>query len=536
MPLRRPRLPASGWKRWLVLLGGILAGGFLLLILLALGLWGAFQIPQVQGWFIARMMEMSPPGTPEEMPGSPGVVPTYSGPVASARLASSASELYRQTNVWNLHLQFGAADWVSIQHRRVEPVPGWMKEDGGIVLRNPNASRNGLSGVVGIDFPWSKGDVEFGGRQFTNVAIRFKRNGTYLGGIRGYRKPFKLDLNEHVPEQSLAGRTLFNLGNLSADFTCLSDTLGYEFFREAGVPAPRTAFARVFLSIAGQETNRLLGPYLLVENPDAEWAREAFAIPGVALFKPVTQELFADLGTNWSDYDGIYDPKTKVTPAQQARVMELAQFVTHATDEDFAARVAGFVDLSETARFLAAEVLLSNYDGILSNGQNFLFYLEPVSQRIGFIPWDLDHSWGEFPFVATAEDRERASIWRPWLGSHRFLERLMAVPDFKQRYREALDRLLRGPFTPARLNDRVDALAAAVRPVIAEWSTNRLAKFEVAVSGEVRPGPRDTDNPMDPNRPVWQLKRFIAARAASVQDQLDGRTEGVVLSRQPPKR
>ena len=87
-----------------------------------------------------------------------------------------------------------------------------------------------------------------------------------------------------------------------------------------------------------------------------------------------------------------------------------------------------------------------------------------------------------------------------------------------------------------RLNGRVDALAATLRPVIAEWSTNRLAKFDRAVSSEVFPGSRDTENPMDPNRPVWQLKRFIAGRAASVRDQLEGRSDGVVLSRQPPRR
>jgi len=536
MPLRRPRLPASGWKRWLALLGVLVGSFFLLLVLLALGIWGAFQIPEVQGWFFAKMVQMGPPATPEEMPGRPGVVPTYAGPVGDARFAASADDLFRQTNVWNIHLQFSATGWQAIQHQQVPPVSGWMSPDGTPTLRNPKASRNGLSGVIGIDFPWSKGDVEFGARRFTNVAIRFKGNGTYLGGIRGYRKPFKLDLDKHAPGQAVAGRSIFNLGNLSADLTCLSDTLAYEFFRDAGVPAPRTAFARVFLSIAGQETNRLLGPYVMIENPDEEWAREVFAMPGVALFKPVTQELFSDLGTNWSDYDAIYDPKTPITPAQQARVMELARFVTQASDEEFAARVEDHVDLPETARFLASEVLLSNYDGILSNGQNFLFYLDPVTQRIGFIPWDLDHSWGEFPFVATAEDRERANIWRPWLGSHRFLERLMGVPEFKRQYREQLDRLVSGPFAPARLNRRVDDVAAALRPVIAEWSTNRLAKFDLAVSDEVREGSRDGDNPMDPNRPAWQLKRFIAARAANVRDQLDGRTEGVVLSRQPPKR
>ena len=31
--------------------------------------------------------------------------------------------------------------------------------------------------------------------------------------------------------------------------------------------------------------------------------------------------------------------------------------------------------------------------------------------------------WGGFFLIGTARERERASIWHPWVGEHRFLER-----------------------------------------------------------------------------------------------------------------
>ncbi|HYV28330.1 MAG TPA: hypothetical protein VFA77_12405 [Candidatus Eisenbacteria bacterium] len=68
-----------------------------------------------------------------------------------------------------------------------------------------------------------------------------------------------------------------------------------------------------------------------------------------------------------------------------------------------------------------------------------------------------------------------------------------------------------------------------VRPAIAEESTNRVAKLEIAVSDEWHSGPRD-GSPFDDQRPVHQLKRFIATRAQNVRDQLDGKTAGVVLT------
>ena len=507
---------------------------FLLLVTLIVAAILAWRSPKVQAWFFSQMIQHQASAFPEERPDAPAPVPNFHGFEPQARLITSPAELYRATNFWNVHLRFTAEQWKALGPNRVAPLAGFMQADGRPLLHNPKAQRAGIAGVLGFDYPWSQGDVEFGGVTFTNVGIRYKGNGTFLHSLGTYKRPFKLDLNHAVKGQKLAGLATLNLGNLSADNSCLGDTLGYEFFRDAGVPSPRTAYARVFLTINGKTDHRLLGLYVMAENPDDTWARAQFGTKGVALFKPVTYELFADLGTNWSAYSDIYDPKTKLRPEQEARVMALARFVTHADDAEFSARLGDYFDLDEVARYFACEVLLANYDSILSNGQNFLLYLDPRTARFGFIPWDLDHSWGEFPHVGTADEREHASIWHPWLGQNRFQERLFAAPTFKARYRQELERLLTTRFVPDRLKRRVDELAPLIRPAVAEWSTNRLSRFDTAVSSHYYDGPRDgrpNEDPESPNHPVWQLKRFFENRAASVRDQLDGKAEGVHIGR-----
>ncbi len=437
------------------------------------------------------------------------------------------------SRVWDIHLEFSADQWKGIQAKRVEPLKNWTQgKDGALRLLNTNASRNGLSGVLGFDFPWSTSRVDFAGVVFTNTAIRFKGNGTFLDSVRNFRKPFKIDLGRGASGRRLAGRSEFNLANLTADRSCLSDTLGYEFYREAGVPAPRTTFVRVFLDIEGATTNRLIGPYLMVENPDEDWVRDQLGNTHMALFKPVTMDLFLDLGPDWSAYRRIYDPKTAVSPMQTQRLMDLARLVTHAPDDTFAREIGNFIDLEEFSRFLACEVILSNLDGLLANGQNFLLYHDPRSNRFGFIPWDLDHCWGEAPFLGTAEQRTRASLWHPWVGTNRFLERMLQVEAFRQRYRGQLEHLLETQFIPDRLSARIDVLAAGIRPLVEEWSPERLSQFDIAVSGDVKEGPRDGD-PSSPSRPVWQLKRFINERATHVRAQLNGSAEGQMVTRQP---
>lgn len=529
------RLPKSGWKRWLVI--ALLTGGTLLLalVLLVVGVVVAFnKSPQFQMWAMEKMMSMAP-APAAEMPGHPGLQAVYPGPLASAENIHGAGDIYRPSNVWNLHFHFTARQWEKIQFERIPTVGNMMRDDGTVVLRNPNAVRNGLAGTLGFEFPWSGADVELGGRVFTNAGVRFKGNGTFLSAIRTYRKPWKLDLGHAVKGQQLGGRSVFNFGNLGADLTCLSDTLAYEFHREAGGPAPRTAFARLFLSIEGKETNRLLGPYVMIENPDAEWAREQFGTKGVALFKPVTYDLFRELGTDWTNYHGIYDPKTKTTAAQRQRVMDLARLNTRGTDAEFAARVGEFLDLGSAARFLAVESLLANFDGLLGQGQNYLLSLDPDAKQFGFIPWDLDHAWGEFPMMGKPEQREHLDIWHPWVEPNRFLARLFTVEEFRKRYRAELERLLATLFVPERLNRRIDELVPVFRPLAAEWSTNRLAKFDEAVSTNFHARVESGDA-FSPNRPAWQLKRFIATRAATVRAQLDGKEPGQVVVRKPEKK
>jgi spore coat protein CotH len=224
-----------------------------------------------------------------------------------------------------------------------------------------------------------------------------------------------------------------------------------------------------------------------------------------------------------------------MTPEQEERCVRIIRFVANASAEEFAAGIAQNFDLEETARFFACETLLSNYDGIYTTGQNFLMYLDPRTDRMGFIPWDLDHSWGEAQFIGNTYQREHSDIWQPWVGKNRFLERLFSAPPFRAAYRRELERLLATQFIPARMAQRIDALAPVIRPLLAEASTNRLKRFDIAVSSKFSDGPRETDHPDDPHRPVWQIKRFVENRAKNVRDQLDGKVKGVRVHHDAPK-
>jgi DNA-directed RNA polymerase specialized sigma24 family protein len=441
-----------------------------------------------------------------------------------ARAVRRPQDLYQTTNIWLARLNFTREQWKGLDARYIGAMPNFMRPDGLIFLRNPSAQRSGVAGVLGYEFGWSRGDFEIGGVSFTNVAARVKGN---MGSLCTSKPSFKVDLNRLTKGQKLAGLDELTFNNLVWDYSGLHEALGYEFFRDAGVPAPRTAYAWLSATVTERWQRKPLGLYLMLEPVDDEFAVERFGSETTPIFKPVTYNLFEHLGDDWPAYAAIYDLKTEATHRQKQRVIDFARLVSSASDSEFAADVGEFLDLDEFARFLAGLVLLSSYDGILADGQNFYMYLDTGSNKLGFIPWDLDSAWGHF-WIGEKLELERASIWHPWIGENRFIERVMAVEEFRRVYRGHLEDFLARLFVPGRLHRRVDELAALIRDPIAAEARFRLSKFERAIS--INPVEREPgESAHGVNHPPHQLKRFIDARARSVRRQLDGQSKGVIL-------
>jgi spore coat protein H len=512
-------------KRWLkriaitlaLLVGMIVAAGGTLAWLATRGYLQNWGLRQGQAHLLKDFPELAKPArswTPEKKVEAP----------------RSADELYSLSNIWPARLAFTASEWKNIAPSTVPPVRD-MFRDGRMVLRNPKASRSGLAGVIGIDFNWATASsLEFAGVTYTNVAARYRGNGTYINSLFGPKQSFKVDLNKFAKGQSLAGLDELNFVNSVPDDTYMRDALAQQLFRNLGVAAPRTGYGYLTLDAPKKFTNQALGLYVLIENIDGDFAKERFGSKKTPIFKPVTYELFQYLGDDWKAYEAIYDLKTEATTDQLRRVIDLARLVTHGDDAEFERELPDYVDLVEFSAFVAGHVLLSSCDGFLANGQNYYVYLDPRSNKFGFISWDQDHSFGEFGYVGTAEQREQMKIWEPYLYDFRFLARAMKTEAFRKQYRAHLEKALKNHFTEEKLFAEVDRLTALLRPAVEAESSFRLKRFDLAVSDQWHSGPRD-GAPEGPHSPVHQIKRFIRNRIQSVRAQLDGQSEGAALRR-----
>jgi spore coat protein H len=420
-------------------------------------------------------------------------------------------------------------------------------------LQGPEGKRNGLAAANGVDFDYAKADLVFEGQTFKDVAVRYKGNGTFMQSRMTNKKSLKIDLNEHVKGQKLAGVTKLNLHNCVTDSSWMNEVLSHKLYRDAKVAAPRTAYARVHVTVPGKFDKAFIGLYSMVEAIDDDFAKRQFDAKDGAILKPVTPAPFTDLGDDWALYNQTYDPKDEMTDAQKKRVIEFCKLVSNASDEEFNAKVGQYVDLDNASRYMAVTVWVCTLDSILGLGQNYYVYLHPKTGKLNFIPWDLDHSFGQFPFIGTQEQREKMSIHRPWRGELKVLERLFKHEPFKKLYLERLAEFNGTIFKPERFDKQVDAIAAVIHDSVKEESDVRFATFERMVLDVDKLGLPST-RPAQPNwgggaprnfgGNVKPIKQFVRPRHASVVAQVEGKENGVEIGNdfarnftpQPPRQ
>lgn len=397
------------------------------------------------------------------------------GEAAAAR-AFSSRDVFRQDRVWTARLTFTSDQWAALQPR--QGAGGGFGFGGGRFL-GPDGGRNGVAARQGIEFDYVHATLEMDGQRFDDVAVRYKGNGSYLRGRNDGKISLKVDLNRYVKGQKLAGLATLNFQNNITDIGWMNEVLAYQLYRDAGVLAPRTSYAKVYVTVAGQFERRYFGLYSISENIDEDFMEHRFQTRGGAILKPSTPAPFTFLGNDWAAYNQIYDPKTDLTDAEKQRLIEFCRLVSSARDEEFNARIGDFLDIDQFARYFAVLVWIANADSLLQNGQNYYVYLHPRTRKLIFSAWDQDGSFGNFRVNAT-----NWTIHSPWSGANPFLTRVYGVEAFRTAYLARMAEFTKTIFLPQRFAEQITRIAPALRPAVAEEGTQWLTGFDQIAAGQ----------------------------------------------------
>ncbi len=349
--------------------------------------------------------------------------------------------------------------------------PGDQPPGGGVVFIGPpgNAPQNGgpppQGGPprgFGFEFEYVHGGVEIDGQTFKDAAVRFKGNASYMSSQRGLKRPFKIDLNKFEKNAQFKGITTLVLNNNVMDASMMRETIAYPLFRAAGLPASRTGYAKVYLTVPGKHDREYIGLYTLVEYVDEEFLARHFGKGDGLLLKPEGMQGGVQyLGENWDIYKTRYDAKfgDKGDEGKKARqhLIQFANLVNNGSDGDFKKKIGDYLDVDAFLRFLAANVLTANLDSILAMGHNYYIYLNPGTNKFVFFPWDLDLSFSGFPMGGSSEQQLDLSIDHPYTGTNKLIERLLADDAVKKSYHNHLQTLMKTAFNAEQLEKQIAA-------------------------------------------------------------------------------
>ena len=224
------------------------------------------------------------------------------------------------------------------------------------------------------------------------VGIRLKGQ---LGSKRtlAQKAAFKLKLN-WVKGQKFRGLKKMTLNNMVQDPSEIHETLTYRLFRDAGVAAPRTGFAYVYLNGIDY------GMHLNIETLDDVALEERFG-PFDHLYE----------GGYGSDVEtGPADTPEEVTAAakgfevdegDEEDISDLEGLIAKVNDPaggDFSQRIESIVELREMTRMWAVEKYVGHWDGYAGQEGGYWpnnYYLFSDSQgRFQMLPWGTDQTWG----------------------------------------------------------------------------------------------------------------------------------------------
>ena len=428
--------------------------------------------------------------------------------------AEPSDVFWNDLKVHRFHLEMSEAEWEAMKaldpHKGLAPAERLKKING--KQRELHRSR----------FPWAEGSLTINGQHLNGIGARYKGNASFNLMRGSLKRNMKIKLDWANKDQNYNSVETLNLNAGGLDPSKLRDVFSYWLFREAGVPAPRTTFAEMTLTIPGRYEKEHLGLYTIVEQVNKSFLKDRFESKKGLLMKPEGIASVEYHGDDWRFYAHLYRPDSQPSLAQSTRVMEFANVVNLSNAKQFRDSISSYLDIDGFLRFIAVNALIVNLDTLLAMPQNYYLHLSKDTNKFVFFPWDLDISFAGWPLGGKPADQMKLSLVHPHSSdAHKLIDRLLAMESVKLRYDKIISQLVEGIFSKEQLIKKLEKLEITIldsreRDTAAIESRNE--RGYPAPFGYQPPG----------------IREFIDKRTSSIKRQLNGKETGYIFVHRRP--
>lgn len=317
----------------------------------------------------------------------------------------------------------------------------------------------------------------YDGKTYPNVGVSFKGNTSYQGVRNQDKKSFGITLDFLDPNQDVDGYQTLNLNNAYQDASMMREVV-YGMLARRHNPSVRANFVHLYLNDVDwgvypniQQVNGEFIKDWYFSNDGARWRAEAPGGTGVAPPPPggggggggfgAGRSGLNFLGLDTTLYKAAYNLKSSKIANPWRYLASTAEKLNQSTPAQLEATINDFLDLDRTLWFLATENMFVDDDSYINKGgMDYYVYYDSETGRI--TPLETDGN--------SAISLNRATSWSPFFNANNanypLLNKLLAVPAFRQRYLAHIRVLNEEVINPAVSHPLVDALARQIDPLV----------------------------------------------------------------------
>ncbi|NBW43406.1 MAG: hypothetical protein EBR29_06290, partial [Sphingobacteriia bacterium] len=353
------------------------------------------------------------------------------------------------------------------------------------------------------------------GQTLDSIGVRFRGNTSYTTISSSQKKSFGIETDWLRPGQDILGFRNLKFNNAHGDATFMREVL-YNQTARRHTPIAKGNFIRLFLN--GQDW----GIYDHVQDVDKEFLKEWFLSNDGPRFRATTGVSGGAPGGGWGDgtagmnflgldtnlYKSYYSLKSSdIALTWEALVQACrALSLVPSAPSDSTRR---YLDIDRILWYLAVENIFADDDSYIMKGKmDYMVYYEPETGRT--FPFEYD---GNSSFLSNAAT---STSWGPFKNvsnvNYPLLNKLLNVPEWRQRYLAHYRTILAESFNPTRLHPVIDTMHARIAALVAA-DTKKLYTTANYTSG------------------VTSLKTFVTNRYNYLRTQTEVAQQGpIVLS------
>ncbi len=278
------------------------------------------------------------------------------------------------------------------------------------------------------------------------------------------------DESPDLDNQRFHGFRKMTFSNGFKDRSLTRDKIAADIFRDAGVPAARGAFVRVYVDFGEGPT--YFGLYTMIEDPSNRMLDTQFDDDSGNLYKPEGGPGGVDAAARWDSLDAAFVEQAfeKKTNEELADWSDVTAAIStlHADRTNAAAWRSGLeavLDVDGFLRCLALGTAMVNWDSYGAMAHNYYVYADPGrGGQLAWVPWDMNEALLTPVDTATHMSEPMLDgVGEEWP----LIRYLLDDPVYRAAYEAELRAGIEGAFAIPTVHERMDEYHALISPYVA---------------------------------------------------------------------